>query len=307
MPKPAFVGAMEYWSYTVEIGDIVITPRSLLVGACLMIALFLCVSWFRRFVEKRVFPRLGLTEGVSAAVAALIGYALLVVGVLVVLPVMAPGFNINTLVVVLGALSFGVGFGLRNVADNFFSGLILLIERPIKVTDRIEIAGVFGTVMEIRARSTTVRTNDNIDIIVPNSQFIANQVTNLSHHDKRVRFKIPVGVHYDSDVDSVQKALLEAAAGCDGVLENPAPAVRLIGFADSAVNFELRVWTDSLYHRPKLLFSNVNFRIWKKFKEYGIRIPYPQRDLHVKEMPAGGAAKSDDGTRGNPDRNTRPT
>ncbi len=279
---------MEFWNRAVEIGDIVVTPRSLLVGILLLAALFLVVTRVRGLLQRRVFPRLGLTEGVSAAVGALIGYALLLIGVLVILPVMAPGFNINTLVVVLGALSFGVGFGLRNVADNFFSGLILLIERPIKVTDRIEVAGVFGTVVEIRARSTTVRTNDNIDIIVPNSQFISNQVTNLSYHDKKVRFKIPVGVHYESDVELVQKALLEAASECGDVLKEPAPAVRLIGFGDSSVDFELRVWTDSLYHRPKLLFSTVNFLIWKKFKKYGIQIPYPQRDIYVKEMPKTG-------------------
>ncbi len=279
---------MDFWNRAVEIGDIVVTPRSLLVGFLLLAALFLVVTRMRGLLQRRVFPRLGLTEGVSAAVGALIGYAILLIGVLVILPVMAPGFNINTLVVVLGALSFGVGFGLRNVADNFFSGLILLIERPIKVTDRIEVAGTFGTVVEIRARSTTVRTNDNIDIIVPNSQFISNQVTNLSYHDKKVRFKVPVGVHYDSDVELVQKALLEAASECGNVLSEPAPAVRLIGFGDSSVDFELRVWTDSLYHRPKLLFSNVNFLIWKKFKKYGIRIPYPQRDIYVKQMPKAG-------------------
>ncbi len=276
---------MEFWNRAVEVGDIVVTPRSLLVGLLLFAALFVIVTRVRKLFERRVFPRLGLTEGVSAAVAALIGYALLLVGVLVILPVMAPGFNINTLVVVLGALSFGVGFGLRNVADNFFSGLILLIERPIKVTDRVEIGGVFGTVVDIRARSTTVRTNDNIDIIVPNSEFISSQVTNLSHNDKRVRFKIPVGVHYESDVDLVQQALLEAAEECPDVLKDPAPSVRLIGFGDSSVDFELRVWSDSLYHRPKLLFSNVNFLIWRKFKKHGIQIPYPQRDIYVKEMP----------------------
>ncbi len=276
---------MEFWTYTVEVGEVAITPRSLVVGAILLVLLFLAVSWVRRILQHEIFPRLGLAEGVAAAVASLAGYALLVVGALVVLPVMAPGFNINTLVVILGALSFGVGFGLRNVADNFFSGLILLIERPIKVTDRIEIGGVFGTVIDIRARSTTVRTNDNIDIIVPNSRFIAEEVTNLSHHDRKVRFKIPVGVHYDSDIETVQKALLEAADACGDVLKNPEPAVRLIGFGGSSVDFELRVWTDSLYHRPQLLMSNVNFLIWEKFKKYHVRIPYPQQDLYVKEMP----------------------
>ncbi|MCD8482471.1 MAG: mechanosensitive ion channel [Verrucomicrobia bacterium] len=135
--------------------------------------------------------------------------------------------------------------------------------------------------VEIRARSTTVRTNDNIDIIVPNSSFITTNVVNLNHNDDIVRFKIPVGVHYDSDMDVVEKALLEAAANCENVVKDPAPGVRLMGFGDSSVDLELRVWTNSLYHRPNLLRSQVNKEIWRSFKKYGIQIPYPQRDVHL--------------------------
>ncbi len=188
----------------------------------------------------------------------------------------------------LGAVSLGVGFGLRNIADNFMSGLFLLVERPIKVGDRIDVGGLEGQVVEIRARSTTVRTNDNVDIIVPNSEFVSNRVTNLSHNDNLVHFRIPVGVHYRSDVHQVEAALLAAAQGCADVLAKPEPQVRFIGFGDSSLDFELRVWSESLYNRPNKLRSQVNFRIWEEFKRQGIEIPYPQRDLYVKEFPSAG-------------------
>jgi small-conductance mechanosensitive channel len=199
---------------------------------------------------------------------------------------MLPGFNLNTLSLVLGAVSFGLGFGLRNIADNFVSGLILLIERPIKVGDRIQVDDLEGQVVEVRARSTTVRTNDNIDIIVPNAEFVAARVTNLSHNDNQVRFRLPVGVHYQSDVRAVETALLAAAAACPDVLVNPEPQVRFMGFGESSLDFELRVWSESLYNRPNKLRSQVNFLIWEEFQRRGIQIPYPQRDLYVKEWPS---------------------
>lgn len=275
--------SMEFWNYTLEIGDLSLSPRSILLGLILLTALFMMVALLKRILRERVFPKVGLAQGVSVAISTLVSYALIILGFLVILPVMVPGFNVNTLAVVLGSLSFGVGFGLRNVADNFFSGIILLIERPIKVADRIEVDGIHGTVVEIRARSTTVRTNDNIDIIVPNSSFITGNVVNLNHNDDRVRFKIPIGVHYDSDLETVEKALLEAADAVPDVLKHPAPGTRLIGFGDSSVDYELRVWTDSLYHYPGRLISEVNREIWKSFKRHGITIPYPQRDVHIIE------------------------
>ena len=203
----------------------------------------------------------------------------------VILPLALPGFNLATLSVIAGALSFGIGFGLRNIADNFVSGLIILTERPIKVGDRLEIDDLEGKVMEIRARSTTVRTNDNIDIIVTNSHFIDNRVTNRSHNDNVIRFRIPVGVHYHSDIEVVEKALLEAVKDCPNALPEPAPGVRFMGFGDSSLDFELRVWSEALHDRPNAFRSEVNKAIWHSLKRHQIEIPYPQRDLYIKQMP----------------------
>lgn len=276
---------MEFLIRKFEFGALSFTPLSILIGVALLVALVLFNSMLKRVLRNRVFPKAGLAPGVSAAMSTLVGYIVLVLGILIILPVAVEGFNMGTLGVLLGAVSFGIGFGLRNIADNFVSGLILLIERPIKVGDRIEVEGVFGTVDEIRARSTTVVTNDNISIIVPNSQFIASQVTNVSHSGNLVRYRMPVGVHYNSDVQVVTKALLEAAEACDALLKEPKPGVRFLEFGDSSLNFELWVWTDSFFDRPNNLKSQVNYLIWDKLKKYEIEIPYPQRDLYIKEMP----------------------
>ncbi|TVR45366.1 MAG: mechanosensitive ion channel family protein [Puniceicoccaceae bacterium] len=268
-------------------GNFTITPLSVLVGFLLLLLVSVLASFVKKLLAQRLLPRAGLSVGVANAVGSLAGYFILLVGILSILPVMLPGFNFATLTLILGALSFGIGFGLRNVADNFVSGLILLLERPVKVGDRIVVGDLEGSVVDIRARSTTVRTNDNIDIIVPNAEFVSGRVTNLSHNDNRVRFKMPVGVHYNSDVHLVEKALLEAAAAAPHVLKQPAPAARFLAFGDSALEFELRVWSDTLFEKPNALRSEVNFLIWEMFKKYGIQIPYPQRDLHVKEWPGG--------------------
>jgi small-conductance mechanosensitive channel len=175
----------------------------------------------------------------------------------------------------------GLGFGLQNVASNFVSGLIILFERPIKLGDRIEVGDVEGDVVEIRARSTTVVTNDNIAIIVPNSKFISENVVNWSYSDRTVRFAIHVGVAYRTDVRKVEKLLLEVADANPDVLREPKPGVRFMKFGDSALEFELRVWSSTLMHRRGKLTSDLNFAIYEKLSENDIVIPFPQHDLHV--------------------------
>lgn len=181
-----------------------------------------------------------------------------------------------------GAVGIGVGFGLQNVISNFFAGLIIMFERPIKVGDRIEVDKVEGDVLEIGARSTVVLINDNIAIIVPNSKFITENVVNWKYNDGKVRFRIPVGVAYGTDVRLVEKVLLEVADAAKDVMEHPAPVVRLMKFGDSALEFELRVWSETQVHRKGALVSAINLAICDKFREYGIEIPFPQRDIHIR-------------------------
>jgi small-conductance mechanosensitive channel len=235
----------------------------------------------RQVLLKRILNKTPLDLGVQHAVATFTQYLVLAFGFLVGLPTL--GINLSALSFLAGAIGVGVGFGLQNVTNNFISGIIILFERPIKIGDRIEVGDVNGDVVHIAARSTTVRTNDNIAIIIPNSSFISSNVINWSHGDSKVRFRVPVQVAYDSDIRLVEKLLLEVAKDNENVLEDPPPRVIFKEFGESALKFELRVWSSRLLHRRGVLISQLNFSIFEKFKHEGVRIPYPQLDLHLKK------------------------
>jgi small-conductance mechanosensitive channel len=159
---------------------------------------------------------------------------------------------------------------------------VILAERPITIGDRVEVAGVVGQVQQIRARSTVIVTNDNISMIVPNSKFIDSPVTNWTYGDPRVRFRIPIGVAYGSDVKKVSDALVAAGRSNPYVLLDPGPSVFLKEFGESSINFELVVWSAEMSHRPSRFKSDLNFAIEEKLREAEIEIPNPQRDLHIR-------------------------
>jgi len=233
----------------------------------------------KQFLISKVFTRYSMNIGVSHSIATIIRYILVTIGFFVVFQ--ASGIDLSTLGFLLGALGIGIGFGLQNITNNFVSGIVILFERPIKEGDRIEVGGTHGKVLKISARATTILTNDNIAIIVPNSEFISGRVINWSYNDDSVRFRVPVSVEYKSDVLKVKELLLEVAAENTNVLELPAPSVRLSQFGDNGIELVLLVWTSSLIHNQGRFKSDINFGIYKKLKEHKIRIPYPQRDLHL--------------------------
>ncbi len=265
------------------LGQSEITLGSIVLLVALLLSVFAGEYLLRRYVVRRLLRRTRLELGLQYAIARMLGYFLVAIGIYIALQFV--GIDLSSLAFLAGAVGVGIGFGLQNIINNFVSGIIILAERPISLGDRIEVAGIAGQVTKISLRSTTVITNGNIAMIVPNAEFISTTVTNWSHSDPKTRFKLPVGVHYNSDVRLVEKALHEAAEGCADVLKDPPPAVRFLEFGDSSLNFELRVWCKTIYKQPNLIVSKVNFLIWDKFKEYGIEIPYPQRDLYIKEMP----------------------
>ena len=247
-----------------------------------LVAIVIFVSRFvRRLLRQRLLARTKLDVGLQYALSRIVSYVVLVLGLLIGLETL--GINLSSLTVIAGALGVGIGFGLQNIVSNFFSGLIILAERPIQIGDRVDVGGTVGDVIRIGARSTSILTNDNITMIIPNSEFISSRVTNWSIGDPKVRFRIPVGVSYGSDPHLVEKLLLEVAAANAHVLKDPRPTVRFIEFADSALNFELRAWSIDMVNRPGALRSELNFAIWDKFKQHGIEIPFPQRDVHLKE------------------------
>jgi small-conductance mechanosensitive channel len=196
------------------------------------------------------------------------------------------GLNLNSLVLVGGALGLGVGLGLQTVVANFVAGLILLFEQPIRIGDRIEVGDTYGDVVEIRGRSTWVRTNDNILIVVPNSHFITNKLINVTLNDPEVRMAIPVGVGYKSDPPTVREILLRVARENPNVLEDPPPMVVFDSFGDNSLNFILRVWTVTMVKHPPVLKSDLYFAIFEAFTKEGIEMPFPQRDLHLRSVDA---------------------
>ena len=254
---------------------------SVIVKLLLLFALVLGAEYLlRRYFTKRLLKRTRLDASLQYGIARIGGYLFILLGFYVALTTL--GINLSSLAVVAGAIGVGIGFGLQNIIHNFVSGLIILVERPIALGDRIEVAGVAGNVTRIRLRSTEIVTNDNISIIVPNSDFITHPVTNWSHGDPRVQIRIPVGVAYGTDVEQLRTLLLEVAAEHGKVLKHPEPTVYFDSFGDSALLFELGVWTSEMAHSPRRFRSELNFAIERKLRENHIQIPFPQRDLHLR-------------------------
>jgi len=255
-----------------------------LVQIFLLVALLIAVFWIssrtKRFLFNRLLAQSGLDRSLQYAIAQVVSNIVLVVGIFIVLE--NTGIHLAALAVFAGAVGVGLGFGLQNIASNFISGLVILAERPITIGDRVEVAGIAGQVEHIRARSTVIRTNDNIMMIVPNTKFIDSPVTNWTYGDRRVRFRIPVSVAYGSDIAKVRDTLLAVAGENLHTLKEPAPSAFLENFAENAIEFKLVVWSSEMSARPSRYRSDINFAIAEKFREAGIEMPFPQRDLHIR-------------------------
>jgi small-conductance mechanosensitive channel len=263
-----------------RIGQTQVTLASLLVTLAILAGTWLLARVLRKLIAEKLFGRSHVDPGVRYALGRVVSYVVWILGLIVALQPL--GINATTLAVFGGAIGVGIGFGLQDIAKNFVAGLILLIERPIKVGDRIEMAQVTGSVAEIRARATLVRTNDDIYLIVPNSKFVTETVTNWSYRSPRVRFHFPVSVAYGSEPRAVEEALLEAAAKNEHVLKEPAPTVLFAAFGESSLDFELACWTAVMLHRRSALRSEMNYGIHEALTARGIELPFPQRDIHIR-------------------------
>jgi potassium efflux system protein len=237
------------------------------------------LSSFVRFVlEEDIYPRLTLPRGVPFALSTLLRYCVLVFGFFVALGVV--GVDLTKATILAGALGVGIGFGLQNVVNNFVSGLILLFERPVQVGDTVAIREVAGEIQHIGIRSCVVRTWDGAEVILPNAVLISDPVTNWTLSNRLRRITLSVGVAYGSDPARVVELLRGVAAAQDGVMPSPEPLALFTGFGDSALNFELRVWTDR-YDSWGGVRSNLYLGIYKALSDAGIAIPFPQRDVRL--------------------------
>ncbi len=265
-------------------GDSAFTLAILFKVLLYIIIGFILLRFFRKWLTAFLTKRTKLSEGASYSIATLIYY---LGGFLVFLTALsAAGFNLGQMMIVFGALGVGIGFGLQNIANNFISGMILLVDRTLTVGDSISLNdGTNGKVIKLAMRYTVIRTNGGYDIIVPNSELIANRVTSMTFDDNYLRIEIPFGVSYDSDPEQVKEITLEVANNVKHTInrESQKSAVLFTGFGDSSLDFILRVWV-FIYdrYRPYAIRSDYYFKLFKAFKEAGIEIPFPQRDLNIK-------------------------
>jgi small-conductance mechanosensitive channel len=272
------------------------------VGGVLSSLLVLFIGiWGSRRLRRLVMER-APTFDINISTANTIGTVVFYLGTVISLLVTATllGFELNNMVVLAGALSVGIGFGLQNIANNFVSGLILLFDRSLKVGDYIELTdGLRGTITEIRVRSTIVMTNDQLEVIVPNSSFISGQVINYTLSSDKRRLHIPFGVAYGSNVEKVIETVKRVPDTLDFVIHDDPefePKVWMTGMADSSLNFELLVWIrGQATSKPSGTLSECLIAVHRALVENNIQIPFPQRDIHIKgELPqavAGGSRK----------------
>lgn len=267
-----------------HLGQAPVTPAGILK----FLAAVIIAIWVSRIIRRgltRVSRRNPTLEATVYSISRVLHYVVIVVGFVVGLSLI--GLDFTNLAIIAGAVGIGIGLGLQSIANNFISGLILLFERNMRVGDFVELeSGLKGIVREIHVRSTEMRTHDNLDVIVPNSEFINGRFINWTLGDRLTRRHVPFGVAYGSDKELVEKAALEAARRVPFTVDDGGdriPLVWLVGFGDSALEFELVVWVDgSKVRYPGFVVAKYLWEIETSLQEYGITIPFPQRDLHLK-------------------------
>ena len=264
-----------------------LTLARLFYAFVIVFGMFILSKYVQWVLRQQVLQAFQIAQHTQFILLRVIHFILIIIGILISLSTI--GVNFTSLAIVFGGLSIGIGFGLQNIASNLIAGFILIFERPIKIGDLVEVMELdtFGRVSSINLRSTIITALDEKEIIVPNSQLITESVHNLTHANNFFRLCIQVGVSYSSDVEVVKKVLLETAHDHPEVIKEPtsempnvtAPFIRFTDFGESSLNFELLAWIPDSTHRFDVA-SDLHFMIWRKFKEYNITIPFPQRDVH---------------------------
>jgi len=268
--------------YRVTHGFVSISLGDVLALIVTIWAAFLLSRFIRFVLEEDLYPRLPMGRGLPYAISSLLHYLILFLGFTVAIG--AFGVDLNRLTVLTGAFGVGVGFGLQTIVNNFVSGVILLVERPIQVGDAIQMTDLDGEVRRIGIRSNTVHTWRGAEVIVPNATLISGNLVNWTLSDRTRRIELPVGVAYGTEPDRVIALLVEIAGTVAGVLAKPAPIALFLGFGDSSLNFELRAWTDH-FEEWGAIRSNMAVAVNNRLKAEGIEIPFPQRDVNLHYPP----------------------
>ncbi len=267
------------------VGGVSFVPMKIVGGILVFVVLVIFVGWAKRWIDRRWLQRIVIDRGGRDAILTLFGYIAFILAIL--LSLKAASVDLTGLAIVSGALALGLGFGLQSIANNFVSGLILLFERPIRAGDFVTVGTTEGYVRSIRIRATEIETLDNQNVLVPNSELVSGRVTNWVLRDTHGRLQVRVGVAYGTDVDRVREILERVGREHSEVISDgraPAPKAFFMGFGDSALEFELRVRVQRIERRFSVL-SDMNFAIDREFREAGIVVPFPQRDLHIVSYP----------------------
>jgi small-conductance mechanosensitive channel len=267
-----------------DVGELTFSLGNVLTIVIVFVVAFYASRLLRFVLEQDVLPRMRLPRGVPYAVTATLHYSIVFLGLLAAFA--AGGIDLGKFSILAGALGVGVGFGLQNIVNNFVSGLVLLFERPIQTDDVVEIGALLGVVRRIGIRSSTLRTLDGAEVIVPNANLISDQVVNWTLSDRQRRVDVKVGVKYGTDPERVLALLLQVAAADERILDRPEPDALFLGFGDSSLDFQLRAWT-AHYAVWMQIRSDLNVSVNRALKEAGIEIPFPQRDLHLRSVSDG--------------------
>jgi small-conductance mechanosensitive channel len=267
-------------SLAITLGETRISLFLVLKGMLLALVLLWLATTLVRLLQRRIERSKSLTPSVRLLITQITRFTLILVAILIA--IQSVGIDLTAFAVFSGALGVGIGFGLQKVVSNIISGIILLTDRSIKPGDVIEVTGAYGVVNSLGARYASVVTRDGVEYLIPNEELIANTVVNWSFSNRRVRRRLKIGISYDSDVELAMSLCMEAASETDRVLQDPRPNCLLVGFGDSSVDLELRFWIEDPEQGVANVSSLVLLAVWHKFKEKGIEIPFPQRDLHLR-------------------------
>lgn len=286
VPLVGFLDTMAFRAGGHEFSAFDVVASIITVGIFLWLALLAV-----RMIEDRLEDSAEISNTNKVLIAKVLKVVIVVGAFLVALGTV--GIDITAFVVFGGAVGVGLGLGLQKIFSNLVAGFILLTDKSIKPGDTINIAGQYGRIETLGARYVSVITRDGIEHLIPNEELITSRVENWSYSHANVRLKIPVGVHYDSDVHRAIELCKQAANSVERVLSDPAPACLLKGFGDSSVDLEVRIWIKDPMNGCANVKNQVLLGVWDLFHEHGIQIPYPQRDLHLKSMPKGRPAPLD--------------
>nr|WP_305908707.1 mechanosensitive ion channel domain-containing protein [Methylomarinum sp. Ch1-1]MDP4521559.1 mechanosensitive ion channel [Methylomarinum sp. Ch1-1] len=264
-----------------KVGGVTVSIAAIFFAIALFSGVLVLTRLLQNFLEYRVLAKTRIDYGVQHSIRASVGYIGFVLAALFAISTL--GIDLGKLAIIAGALSVGIGFGLQNVVNNFVSGLILLAERPIKVGDWVVVGDKQGTIKKINVRATEIQTFDRASVFIPNSDLISNPLLNWTHADKTGRVIVPVGVAYGSDTQKIKDILLQVASAHPAIFKVPSPTVIFKGFGDSSLNFELRAFIEDVGN-VVAVNSELCFAIDAAFREHGVEIPFPQQDIHWKDL-----------------------